>query len=439
MTTKIKKLWTFLTYDIWRVTESEVDKKTFSLYNIIKTIYITIEKFSGQRINAKAAALTYNTLLALIPILALLFAVAQAFGFVNIIKSQLFENMALDNQSAETIFGLADSYLSQAKGSIFVGVGIVMLLWTVLKLINNIEITFNQIWQVKKGRTVHRKITDYFSMLLLLPLFTILSSGTSIFITSIVQKIENFALLAPFAKFMVRLIPFLITWFMFTGLYMFMPNTRVKIKPALIAGILAGTVFQVFQYLYINGQIWVTKYNAIYGSFAAIPLLLLWLQMSWTICLFGAQLSYTSQNIAHFDFDKDTKNISRRYKDFISVLVMALISKRFERNEIPYTAKEISLEHEIPLRLIKETLYQLQEIGLIHEVLSDKKSEDTSYQPSIDINKLTVGFLLDKIESFGSEDFKIDSANEFSNEWKTLIAVKDYRDSKAGEILVKDL
>lgn len=440
MIEKIKKLLKFLTYDIWRVTEDEVDKRTFSIYNIIKTTYITIEKFNGQRINAKAAALTYNLLLALIPILALLFAIAGSFGFDNIVKSQIFEGLSIDNNALEEIIGMADTYLSKArKGGVFIGVGVIMLLWTVLKLINNIEITFNNIWQIKKGRSMYRKITDYFSVLLLLPVFLILSSGTSIFITSIAQKIEEFALLAPFSKFIIRMVPFIITWIMFTGLYVFMPNTKVKIKPALVAGILAGTIFQLFQYVYISGQIWVTKYNAIYGGFAAIPLLLLWLQMSWTICLFGAQLSFTSQNIAHFDFDKDTRNISRRYKDFIAILIMSLICKRFENNEPPYTARQISLEHQIPLRLTNQTLYELQEIGMIHEVLSDKKSEEISFQPSIAISKLSVGFLLDKIESYGSEDFKIDSKDVFSNEWKTLIAVKDFRDSKAGEVLLKDL
>lgn len=439
MIERIKRLWKFISYDIWRVTESEVSKRTFSLYNIIKTTYITIEKFNGQRINSKAAALTYNTLLALIPILALLFAIARGFGFVNIIQSQLFENLGIDNQSLQTLFQLADDYIANAKGGVFVGIGIIMLLWTVIKLLNNIEITFNTIWQVKKGRSMYRKITDYFSLLLLTPIFLILSSGTSIFISSIMQQIENFALLAPFSKFILRMIPFFITWFMFTGLYLYIPNTKVKFKPALVAGILAGTIFQFFQFLYISGQIWVTKYNAIYGGFAAIPLLLLWLQMSWTICLFGGQLSYTAQNIAHFDFDKDTKNVSRRYKDFIAILIMSLICKRFEKNGIPYTAKELSLEHEIPLRLTNQTLYHLQEIGMIHEVLTDQKSEETGYLPSIDINKLTIGLLLDEIESYGSEDFKIDSTEEFNNEWKALIEVKNYRDSKAGEILIKDL
>ena len=171
----------------------------------------------------------------------------------------------------------------------------------------------------KKGRTVHRKITDYFSMLLLLPLLLFYRVYINLY-HLYCSKIENFALLAPLLNLWFASFHFLSHGLCLQG-YICLCLTHVLNKTRFNSWYLAGTVFQVFQYLYINGQIWVTKYNAIYGSFAAIPLLLLWLQMSWTICLFGAQLSYTSQNIAHFDFDKDTKNISRRYKDFISVLV----------------------------------------------------------------------------------------------------------------------
>ena len=163
-----------------------------------------------------------------------------------------------------------------------------MLLWTVINLVSNIEITFNRIWEVKKARSMYRKITDYFSMFLLMPILIVVSGGLSLFVSTVLKQMDDFVLLAPVMKFMIRLIPFVLTWLMFTGLYIFMPNTKVKFKHALIAGILAGSAYQAFQFLYINSQLWVSKYNAIYGSFAALPLFLLWLQISWTICLFVA-------------------------------------------------------------------------------------------------------------------------------------------------------
>ena len=439
MNKRIATLWKFLTYDIWRITEDEVTKTTFSLYNIIKTIYLCINRFTKDRLVNKASALTYSTLLAIVPILAIVFAIARGFGFDNLMESQIVQGFGGPSETTEVIFQFANSYLSQTKNGIFIGVGLIMLLWTVLNLINNMEITFNRIWQVKKARSMYRKITDYFSMLLLIPLLLVVSGGLSIFMSTMLKNVTDFTLLAPIGKFLIRLIPFVLTWVMFTALYVFMPNTKVKLKHALISGILAGTAHQAFQFLYISSQLWVSRYNAIYGSFAALPLFLLWLQISWTICLFGAELTYAGQNIRSFSFDQDTRNISRRYRDFISILIMSLIAKRFEKNEPPYTAAEISEEHQIPIRLTNQVLYQLQEIELIHEVVTDEKSEEIGYQPSMDINQLNVAILLDRLDTYGSENFKIDKDEEFNDEWKVLTESREEYYKKASQVLLKDL
>ena len=241
-------------------------------------------------------------------------------------------------------------------------------------------------------------------------------------------------------KFLVRLIPYVLTWFMFTGLYIFMPNTKVKFRHAFTSGIIAGTAYQAFQYLYIDSQIWVSKYNAIYGSFAAIPLFLLWLQISWTICLFGTELTYAGQNIRNFNFEKDTKNISRRYRDFVCILVMSIICKRFEKDEKPYTAEEISLECRIPIRLVHQVLYQLQEIHVLYEITpEDNKSNTAAYLPALDIYQLNVALLLDRLDTYGSEDFKIDRDKEFRDQWSALLQAREEYYRSSSKILLKDL
>ena len=439
MNKRIAALWKFLTYDIWRITEDEVTRTTFSLYNVIKTIYICVQRFAKDRIANKASALTYSTLLAIVPILAIVFAIARGFGFDNLMENQIASGLGGSTETSAYILSFVKSYLAQTKSGVFIGVGLVMLLWSVLNLINNMEITFNRIWQVKKGRSMYRKITDYFSMLLLMPILIVLSGGLSIFMTTTLKSMDDFTLLAPLGKFLVRLIPFALTWLMFTALYIYMPNTKVKIKHALISGLLAGTAYQAFQFLYINSQLWVSRYNAIYGSFAALPLFLLWLQISWTICLFGAELTYAGQNIRNFSFDRDTRRITRRYRDFVAILTMSLIVKRFARNEAAYTAEEMAEECQIPIRLMHQTLDDLQEIGLLHEVASDKKSEEVSYQPSIDINQLNVAMLLDKLYTHGSEDFKIDREQEYSAEWQTLVKAREDYYKNASTVLLKDL
>ena len=439
MKDKILKWLNFLTNDIWRVTEDEVTRRKFSIYKVIKTIYLTVDHFSRNRLIDKASALTYSSLLAVVPILAILFAIARGFGFYNLVEIQLQDLFGGVSENMADILVWVDGYLSEAKSGVFIGVGLVMLLWSVLSLTTNIENTFNAIWQVKKPRSMYRKITDYFSMFLLMPILIVISGGVSLFVSTALKGMEEFILLGPFYKFLVKSIPYVLTWFMFTGLYIFMPNTKVKFKNALIAGISAGTVFQIFQFIYISGQLWVTKYNAIYGSFAAVPLFLLWVQMSWTICLFGVELSYASQNVHNYSFDNDTRNISRRYRDFIAILITSLIVKRFAKNEYPYTAEEISENHHIPINLTNQILFLLQDIGLLHEVMTDEKSNDITYQPSMDINQITVGLLMERIDTFGSENFKIDHDKEFIDEWKTLLKIKDDYYKSADKVLLKDL
>ena len=263
MKQKISEFWIFITNDIWRITEDEVTKRTFSFYTIIKTVYLCINRFTKDRLPDKASALTYSTLLAIVPILAILFAVARGFGFANLMEHQLRSGLGGSAETSEAILTFVDSYLSETKGGIFIGVGLVMLLWTVINLVGSIEVTFNHIWQVKKGRSMYRKVTDYFSMLLLMPILIVISGGLTIFMSTMIKGMADFVLLAPVMQFLIRLIPFVLTWAMFTGLYVFMPNTKVKLKHALISAIIAGTAYQAFQFLYISGQLWVSRYNAI--------------------------------------------------------------------------------------------------------------------------------------------------------------------------------
>ena len=434
----INQIRTFLTEDIWRVTEDEISKKRNILYNTIKIITLSIREFIQGRVINKASALTYSTLLAIIPILAILFAIARGFGLDNLLEEQLRTGLEGQALAAETILSFIDSYLSQAKNGVFIGVGIIMLFYTVLLLTHNMEQTFNSIWQVKKLRSLYRKMTDYFSMLLLLPLLILLSSGISIFMSTFMKTMEEFTLLAPVIKSLVRLTPYVLTWGMFTALYIFMPNTKVKLKYAILPGILAGSAFQAFQYLYIGSQIWVSRYNAIYGSFAAIPMFLLWTQISWSICLFGAQLCYVAQNLRNFSFSKETENISRRYHDFLCILIMSLICKRFQTEETPYTAESLSDEHKIPIRLTTTILYELQDLHLIYETPMENEDEEMGYLPAVDINRLNVGMLLNRLDEAGSEAFKIDRNRYFAS-WDTLINARMEYYESTSKVLLKDL
>jgi membrane protein len=369
--------------------------------------------------------------------LAVLLAIAKGFGFKNIVESQLFQYFPGQRVVMEQVFNLVDSYMQHTKDGIFLGLGLIMLFYTVYNLISNIENTFNMIWQIPKGRSYFRKFTDYFSTFLLIPLFLICSSGISILFATTFNTLKEYQALAPVYEILIAVSPLVIGILLFTALYMFMPNTKVRFKHAFYAGIFAAIGFQIFQYLYINGQIWVSKYNAIYGSFALLPLLLLWIQLSWVICLIGAEIAYAGQNVQNFEFETDSENISRRYLDFLTLVIMSLIVKRFEKGENPYTATEIAMYYRIPIRLTKRILYLLMDLKIINEL----KDEDNypNYQPAIDINQITVEYLFNKVDRYGSENFKIDNQQKFHPEWEVILQSRMdmYKNNK--NLLVKDL
>ena len=429
---KINKAIKFLSYDIWRINKDDTSSSRFNIYNIIKTFILTYRNIDASQLNTRASALTYNTFLSVVPLLAVLFAIARGFGFQNILKSQLFDYFQGQNQALEKAMLFVDKSLEYASGGIFLGVGIVMLLYTVINLLSGIEGTFNIIWGVKEGRTYYRQFTDYTALFIIVPIFIVCNAGLTLFLNSSLEYQIIGTLVSP----VIKVVPFIITIFLFTFLYIYIPNTKVKFFSGLFGGIFAGIAFQVFQIIYISGQIWISKYNAIYGSFAALPLLLLWMQLSWFICLIGLQLSFSFQNVKKFSFEREIKTISKRYKDFLLLLISTLIVKRFEKGEEPYTADELSDKYKIPTQLTSDMLYFLHQIGVI--VSTPTKDEKVvAYIPSIDINKITVGYLFEKADLFGSEDFQIDVVEEFKEEWNIIVNLRIIDANK--DILIKDI
>lgn len=403
---KFRNYLSFLTRDIWKIRQDEVSPVQWELYRIVMIVQLTMQRFVKDRVAVRASALTYSTLLSIIPILAILFGIARGFGVDQMIEDELRSDLSAEQ--ADLVFTWVNSYLNHVQSGIFVGVGIVMLLSTLVVLIDNIEQSFNYIWQVKKPRSLYRKMTDYFSMILLLPMLTVVSSGLSIYISTYLKNLTEFQLLAPFVQFGVSCIPFLLTSLMFLGLYVFMPNTNVRLRHAWIPALVAGIGFQTFQYFYINSQIWISNYNAIYGSFAAIPFFLLWTQVSWTICLFGAQMSFSSQNLASYNFSNETENISRSSYNLFTAIILSDICKRIYRGEKPVTADELSKNHHIPIRLTQKIIYHLMEMKFIVETHTrGSQPKEVRYIPCVDIHRLSLGMLLMELDNYGSQDFNI--------------------------------
>ena len=270
---------------------------------IYHKLYLTIRFFTEKRVMTQASALTYSTLLAIVPMLAVVFAIARGFGYNKYIEMWFRELLSSQPQVADAIVSFVNSYLIHTKSGIFLGVGLIFMLYTVLMLVNNVEETFNQIWQVNNSRPILRSFANYLAMFFLFPIIIVISTGLSIFMETVADRMDDIVILEPIVHKLFSLFPFMLMSLLFIFLYVYMPNTKVRFSCAIIPGILAGIAMHLLQIAYIHSQIWVTGYNAIYGSFAALPLFMLWVQISWAICLFGAQLTYTNQNLNRIGFN----------------------------------------------------------------------------------------------------------------------------------------
>jgi membrane protein len=340
-TMEIQQLIHFFKTGIWQITRGDVSPLRYLMVNVMKKTLLAVRFFTAKRVLTKASALTYSTLLAIVPILAVVFAIARGFGYSKYIEVWFRDALSSQPQTADIIIGFVNSYLVHTKSGIFLGIGLLFMLYTVLMLVSNIEEAFNEVWQVKKSRSVFRTFTDYLAMFFVFPILIVISSGISIFLATVADSMPDFLMLGSAVRTLIDLTPYVLMSLMFIALYIFMPNTKVKLSSVIVPGILAGIAMQGLQFVYIHSQIFLSSYNAIYGSFAALPLFMLWMQISWTICLFGAELCYTNQNLDYYDYDANAGEISHRYRLMLCALLMSRICKHFAEGRKPYSVLEL--------------------------------------------------------------------------------------------------
>lgn len=437
---KIESLIQFLTVDIWRMRRDERTEKHGVWIAVFKKIYLAVQFFIDKGVMAAASALTYSTLLAIVPIVAVVFAIARGFGFNKYIEEWFLNMLSSQPQAAEAIVGFVNSYLVHTHSGVILGIGLLFMLWTVLMLVHNIELTFNQIWQVKQQRSWSRKITDYLSFFFLAPIAIVLTSGVTIFLSTVAKQMEGYMLLGSAVRFFIGLMPYVIMSALFITLYVFIPNTHVKLKNAIVPGILAGVAMQLLQYFYIHCQIFLSGYNAIYGSFAALPLFMLWVQLSWTICLFGAELTYTSQNLEEFAFRAEPDDISHRYQLLLSAILLSRICQREDNEQGPATAFQLKMETDIPTRIVSDLLYKMTQAGILRQSYPSLKAEEAVYTALMPIDKLTIGTLVDRLEAQGRWEIELPLKELCQGPyWKQAIGIRHDYLQHLRQVNIRDL
>lgn len=424
------------TYDYWSKGVWQDTRNTFKV-RVIKVINLSIQSFFDRDLQTKSMSLTYSTVLAIVPAFALLFAIGRGFGFQSLLEDQLFMNFPAQKNFITFALKFVDSYLSEASQGVFVGIGIIFLLYTLISLLSDIETSFNQIWDVKHDRSIYQKVTDYIAICLMVPVLMICSSGVSIFMSSSLQSNAHFAFLTPLVNVGLEASPFILAWIAFSISFFLIPNTKVEFKYAATAGAICAVMFQILQMLFLSGQIYVSKYNAIYGSFSFLPLLLIWLQFSWLILLFGCVLTYSMQNVFAFNFLDNKGTVSENYNRKVTIILIVAIVKRFINGRTPHTRSELSFLYDVPIRMVSRLCDKLHTAGFVnYVVLSEEK---IGVSPAFEPDKLTVGQLFEKLDKTGSQNF----IPRFDNIYGTLLKeIDEWLDksyASMDDILIRDI
>jgi len=427
---------------IWRTSLSDISRGKSFVYRQLRIIVLAARGFLNDRVQLRASALTLYTILSIVPFVAIAFGVAKGFALDQKLQDVFAKEFQSQPEVLNWITTQATGALQATRGGYIAGIGIIILIWSVMSLLGQIENSFNHIWQIESSRPWYRKFTDYLAIMLIAPVFLILSSSITVFVN---QELTNFmarsAILdyfKPIVGFLIKFAPYLLTWIALTILFLILPNTKVKLKPAIISGIVAGTILQILQWLYIDLQFGITKLSAIYGSFAAIPLFIVWVQSSWIVLLLGAELSFANQNVSRYEFEYEALNVSPFQKRALVLMILNMIVRNFSVGEKPISSENISKSLKIPVRLVRDILQDLHNVKLV-SVIHENEHEERLYQPALDINKLTVSFVLNRLDKKGTEHQIFVKTAEFNKITSILEKFGDLITKSDSNVLIKDL
>lgn len=412
------------------------------LLDTLRIFLLSIKGFIHNNVVLRASALTYFSLMSVVPVVALAFAIARGFGMERLLRKELSTNLSGQEEVINWIIKFANSLLDTSRDGIVTGIGIIILLWAAAQVLSNIEASFNDIWQVKKGRSFSRKMSDYFSLVFIAPVFVILAGSLTVFVTTqlggYIKEAQFPDFLATMFRILIGSIPYILVWFLFSFIYKVMPNTRVKFRSAIIAGIIAGTIFQFSQWGYLKFQMAMSGYNAVYGSFAALPLFMIWIQIGWLIVLFGAEFAYAVQNFEKFQYQKEVALISPKYRKILSLLVTNHIVKNFANAIPPPDSAELCSKLQMPSRIVRDVINRLLDAGIIAKVPGTDENH-FFYLPASDISTLKVADVIEKLDIVGLNKLEIanipetDKISEIFEQFSKILA------DSSNNVLVKDL
>jgi len=406
--TRLEQWRNYLTTGIWRTPERDMSGWQVLGIKILRIFLLTLHGFAKDRCMLRASALTFYALLSIGPMIALALGIAKGFGLQQRLENQVLAKIPAQEEVLNQITTYAKILLENTQGGVIAAIGIVLLIWSALKVFNHLERTFNDIWRLRESRSWRRIVSNYLSFLVLAPMVLLIYSSIPAFITSQIESLaERLALIATIGPVLLQLIgllPYVLVASVFTVIYLLVPNTRVRFYAAVSAGIATGILYLLVQGALITFQVGITRYNPIYGSLAALPLLLLWMHIGWIILLLGAELSYAVQNVGNYVYQPDYADISPYFRRVLALQILYHIATRFAAGKPPLPADQIAGKLEIPLSEVQEILDELQDSGLVSPVMvSEDEDEDPAFQPASDVHRWTITSVTQSIDHRGAD------------------------------------
>ncbi len=429
----IKYIWQILKQGLWNVRLDKEKPVVLYVLKVIRIFSLTSKKFIADKCLTHASALTYYTFFSIVPLVALAFAIAKGFGLEKELEKNILEQNPEYSYMLANVFEYANTMLKAAKGGVIAGAGVLLLLYSVISLLNNIENVFNQIWEAKQSRNWFRKIADYVAIIIFAPIFLIVSSS----ITVLAQTKLSSLLFSTAAVIGIKLISLALLILVFFFVFKALTSVFVSTKSAFFSAFISALLFQVLQWAYINFQIGVSRYNAIYGSFAAVPLFLIFIQYSWYLVLFGGELAYAHQYVDKFELEAETDNMSFRLRKIFSIMVLNKILNHFIQGQKGLKINEISEKLDMPNRLVQSIIQDLIDTELIIEI--KQEDDDSFYIPLKPDYQITVSKVIQLLETKGVNDLPIEKTKEYEATMQIVEKVKQTIENNFGNLLVKDI
>ena len=395
---KVKNVFTYFTDTILRRNANSYrNPRVRWAVRQYKLLFYTARGLIAHDTIVRSAALTFYTLISIVPILALVFAVVKGFGLLDGLIDDLYALFPQNVEVLDYMVEFARKALANTQGGLIALVSVVTLFWAVIRVFGSVESAFNNIWEVQSSRNIARQYLNYIVIAMVAPILWLVASTMGGYLLRFFDAGNTFL-----GILLSKLSALVIIWGSFTLIYAGVPNTKVLWRSAFMAGIVAGTVFMLFQWGYLYLQGWMTSYNAIYGSFAALPLFLLWLQISWEILLFGGELSFAYQNIDRFAEERESLGISNDRRRRIILAVMLQVVHRFRENEGALPVDELRRRLSLPTRIVNDVLHQLVRTGLLIEIRNPDDDREVAFAPGRDIHEMTLYNIFRTIDNYSS-------------------------------------